>query len=133
MILVVEEQLEGHIRRTAASAGRTQVARESAFTTSGMARMPPAASASEPREGFVFEQRHLARQAEEHLARLGDRRRLRAEDEHPTGPLLQGLDALADRRRRDAERLGGALEAAVVDDRGQCSQVLGVRLHHKPC
>ena len=68
-------------------------------------------------EGLLFQQRHLP--AEAYQGNSGGRRHARsgAAHEHlPDGP-LQRLDALADRRRGDAQRPRGGVEAAVGDDR----------------
>ncbi len=70
-------------------------------------------------ERVVLEQSYLAGQADDGLPRLGQLRGLRTHDQDPTELLLQRLQALTHRRRRDLQSPGSGVERALVDDRGE--------------
>ena len=95
------------------------MARLSALTASGMVMARPRASSRfSADDGVVLEQRELPREPHDRLARLGRARGLRPHDQHATDLLLERLDALAHRRRRDVQPPRGGLERALVDDGG---------------
>ncbi|GMA90280.1 hypothetical protein GCM10025869_08090 [Homoserinibacter gongjuensis] len=81
--------------------------------------------------GIGLEQGDLARESQQHLARLGGAHRLGALDEHAPELLLERLDALAHRRRRHAQRCRGGVEGARVDDRAERGEVVSVEVHLK--
>jgi len=76
------------------------------------------------RAGVALQQVDLAREPHDRRAGPGRRDGLAATQQHPTQPRLDGLDALAHRRGRDAQRAGRALEAAGLDDRGDRAQLV---------
>jgi len=83
--------------------------------------------------GIRLQQRDLARQADEHLARVGGPHRLAAFDEHPAELLFERLDALADGGRGDVEFARGRVEGARVDDGAERGELFAIEVHLKRC
>jgi hypothetical protein len=81
--------------------------------------------------GIGLEQGDLAREPQQHLARLGGAHRLGALDEHAPELLLERLDALAHGGRRHAQRRRSGVEGARVDDRAERGEVVPVEVHLK--
>ena len=90
----------------------------------------PRTLGAERLEGLALEQRDLPGQPEQDASRLRRLDRLGAQHEHATRPLLEALDPLAHGRGGDVQGFGGALERAVVDDRGEGPELIGVHIHH---
>lgn len=69
---------------------------------------------------------HLPREPQQDLPVRGRPTRRRAHDEHPTPVLLQGLDPLTHRRRRDVQGPRRGLERPAVDDGDERCELIGV-------
>ena len=65
-----------------------------------------------------------SREPQQRDARSRCSARLFPDDQHLTDALLERLDALADRRRRDVQRGRRRIEAALLDDGGEGGQLV---------
>ncbi|MNZ67201.1 hypothetical protein D3C78_854390 [compost metagenome] len=74
----------------------------------------------------AFQQAHLLHMVEQTLAQFGRLRARRAHQHRLADPCFEQFDALGNRRLRQPQRLGAALEAALLHHGGQGSQQLVV-------
>ena len=105
-----------------------QVAIESAFTaiaTRVRSERPPAHIG----ERFRLQQRRLRGEPQQRHSRRCCHTRLLATDQDLTDVLLECLDPLAHRRRRDVQPVCRGVEAAVFDHRGERGELLSVEMH----
>jgi len=79
--------------------------------------------------GVGGEQLELSGQAQDGASRLGDPDWLGPHQQHPSGGVLERLEPLADRRRREVQGPGRSLECPGVDGRAQRTQLTEVQVH----
>ena len=104
-----------------------QVAIESALTASAT-RVRSDDRTAHLGERLGLQHRRLRRQPQQRHARSRCRAGLLATDQHLTDALLERLDPLTDRRRRDVQPCRRGVEAAQLDDRGERRELLTVEL-----
>jgi hypothetical protein len=126
MVLVLDADVEQHVVQCVEDAGeprRHRIGVDSQRNTGGR----PATA--HLRKGLGLQQCGLRRQPQQRSARRGGDTRFLPHHHDLTDPLLQRLDALADRRRSDVEPGRGGIERPVLDHRRECRQLLSVDLH----
>ena len=79
--------------------------------------------------GLRLQERELAGEPHEDLARGRGQAGAHAADEHLARALLERLDPLADRGRRHVEHARGRVEAPVLDHCGERGELLPVQFH----
>ena len=129
MILILDPDVEQHIRQARRTPPVNHVAIESALTAiairAAYRRPPPiSASASDSSSAVCAASRSSGTPAG--VANSGFSRT----HQHLAHPLLQRLDPLAHRRRRDMQPLRCRIEAAVLDHRGERGKLLTVDAAH---
>ena len=88
--------------------------------------------AAEFARGIGAQGLQLTGKAQQDLAGLGQTQRPRTYDQQLAKLRLQAAQALRNRALRDRKQLSGALEAALIGQRGEAIQPGGIDVFHKP-